>query len=144
MLSAPLPTPALSLAGALIRVWFVDRHKDTQSPLTLIAAGALLALVFWAGMPQTRVDGAAVEFKQVQAIVQARCASCHAQTPAQAGISAPPKGVLLETEAQIRAQAALIAQQTVTTRVMPPGNLTQMSDEERALIAKWVASRQSR
>jgi uncharacterized membrane protein len=131
---------ALALAGALIRVWFVDRHKGTQSPLTLISAGVLLAVVFWAGVPQTRTDGAAVELKQVQSVLQARCANCHAQTPTQAGITAPPKGVLLETEAQIRAQAALIAQQAVTTRVMPPGNLTGMTEDERTLIARWAAA----
>lgn len=46
---------------------------------------------------------------------------------------------MLETEAQIRDQAALIVQQSVTTRVMPPGNLTGMTDEERALIAAWAS-----
>lgn len=132
---------ALSLAGALIRVWFVDRHKGTQSPLTLVAAGVLLASVAWAGLPATRPASsqAPVDFARVQAVVSARCVSCHADQPTQAGIAAAPKGVVLETAAQIRAQAALIAQQTVTTRVMPPGNLTHMSDDERALIAHWWA-----
>jgi uncharacterized membrane protein len=46
---------------------------------------------------------------------------------------------MFDSADQIRAQAALIAQQTVITRVMPPGNMTGMTDEERALIAQWVA-----
>ena len=132
---------ALSIAGALIRVWFVDRHKGKQSALTLVAAALLLAAVFWAAMPRSPVASNAVDFKQVQTVIQARCQSCHAQTPTQAGIPSAPKGVLLETEAQIRAQAALIAQQSVTTRVMPPGNLTGMTEDERALIASWAANR---
>ena len=132
---------ALSIAGALIRVWFVDRHKGKQSALTLVAAALLLAAVFWAAMPRSPVASNAVDFKQVQTVIQARCQSCHAQTPTQAGIPSAPKGVLLETEAQIRAQAALITQQSVTTRVMPPGNLTGMTDAERALIASWAANR---
>lgn len=131
---------AMTLAGALIRVWFVDRHKGKQSPLTLAAAGAMLALVAWAGMPARPVapTGASVDFTRVQAIVAVRCATCHAEKPSQAGMVAAPKGVLLETAAQIRAQAALIGQQAVVTRVMPPGNLTGITDEERALLAQWV------
>ena len=75
-----------------------------------------------------------------RSVLQVRCANCHAQTPTQAGITTSPKGILLETEAQIRAQAALIAQQAVTTRVMPPGNLTGMTEDERTLIARWAAA----
>ena len=99
----------------------------------------MLAGVFWVAIPQAQITGGTVEFRQVQSVVQVRCAVCHAQTPVQPGIAAAPKGVLLETEAQIRTQAALIVQQSVTTRVMPPGNLTKMSAEERALIAQWAA-----
>jgi uncharacterized membrane protein len=132
---------AMSVAGALIRVWFVDRHKGKQSPLTLLGAGVLLALVVWAGMPapHNTSAGATVDFTRVQAIVNTRCTACHAEKPAQAGIVAAPKGVMFDSADQIRAQAALIAQQTVTTRVMPPGNMTGMTEEERALIAQWVA-----
>jgi uncharacterized membrane protein len=132
---------AISVAGALIRVWFVDRHNGKQSPLTLAGAGVMLALVVWAGMPAPRNTpaGATVDFTRVQAIVNTRCVSCHADKPSQAGIAAAPKGVMLETAAQIRAQAALIVQQAVTTRVMPPGNMTGMTDDERALIARWAA-----
>ena len=32
---------ALSVAGALIRVWFVDRHKGKQTPLTLVVDARL-------------------------------------------------------------------------------------------------------
>ena len=137
---------ALSLAGALIRVWFVDRHQGRQSPLTLIAAAALLALVIWAGMPAAlkTTAGQAPDFARVREVLSQRCSGCHAAHPTQAGIAAPPKGIVFETEAQMRSQAALIAQQSAITRVMPPGNLTHMTDEERALIARWAASAQSR
>jgi uncharacterized membrane protein len=133
---------ALSLAGALIRVWFVDRHKGKQSPLTLLAAGVLLAMVAWAGMPATQSNSGntANDFTRVREVVSLRCAACHAAQPTQPGIAVAPKGILLDSDAQIRAQAALIVQQSVTTKVMPPGNLTHMTDDERALIARWAAS----
>jgi uncharacterized membrane protein len=46
--------------------------------------------------------------------------------------------VVLETEAELRARAAMINQQVWVTRVMPPGNLTHISEAERRLIARWV------
>ncbi len=137
---------AMSLAGALIRVWFVDRHKGRQSPWTLVAAAGLLAAVAWVGLPvASKPTGSApIDFQRVRAVVAERCGGCHAANPTFAGITAPPKGFLLETEAQIRDQAALIVQQSVTTRVMPPGNLTGMTEEERGLIAAWASGAKRR
>jgi uncharacterized membrane protein len=45
--------------------------------------------------------------------------------------------VILEAPAHIRAMAAVINQQVFVTKVMPPGNMTQMTDEERRTIARW-------
>jgi uncharacterized membrane protein len=50
---------------------------------------------------------------------------------------AAPLGVVLDTDARIVAEAARIHQQTVVTRVMPIGNLTAMTDEERQIIDRW-------
>ena len=47
----------------------------------------------------------------------------------------------LETEEQIRARADDIERQAVQTRAMPPGNATGMTDEERELLAAWIAQR---
>ena len=45
---------------------------------------------------------------------------------------------MLETPAQVGAHAPKIAE-TVGNRYMPIGNLTQMTDDERALVAAWFA-----
>ena len=45
---------------------------------------------------------------------------------------------MLETPAQIVANAAAIRQQTVATRAMPIGNITQMTDAERSLLGAWL------
>ena len=70
-------------------------------------------------------------------MITARCASCHAEKPTQPGFIAAPGGLALETDAQILAQAAQIHQQSVLTAAMPIGNLTGMTDEERALLGRW-------
>ncbi len=103
----------ISVAGALIRVWFVQRHKGNANPLVL-AAGFV---VHGHHRPRSPCRGRApmaagrCPSTEVQPIIQARCASCHAAKPTQEGFAAPPKGVLLETPSQIHAMAAAINQQ---------------------------------
>ncbi len=128
----------ISMAGALVRVWFVQRHKGNANPLVLAAGGVMLAITALLSLPRPSADGGGpVSFEEVQRIVQARCVSCHAIQPTQEGFAAPPKGVVLETPSQIRAMAAAINQQAAVARVMPPGNLTHMTDAERGMIARW-------
>ena len=74
-------------------------------------------------------------------MIEARCVACHAQKPSFQGLAEAPKGVMLDTPERIRAQVVQIRQQAVLTRAMPPGNLTQMSEEERSLLGRWAAAR---
>ena len=83
--------------------------------------------------------GEKVAFAAVKAVIDSRCISCHAAKPTQPGFAAPPAGVALETSEQIRAQAQRIHQQVVVARVMPLGNLTGITDAERALVGRWFA-----
>jgi uncharacterized membrane protein len=129
----------ISVAGALVRVWFVQRHKGRQDPLVLAAGLVMLALTAIVSLPRPAAEiGPPAAFAEVQPVFKARCQSCHATRPTQEGFAAPPKGVVLETEAELRARAAMINQQVWVTRVMPPGNLTNISEAERRLIARWV------
>jgi uncharacterized membrane protein len=132
---------ALSVAGALIRIFFVARHKGHASPLPLAAGILILAGVAFALAPVPPVaatGGAKSDFTRVQAIVTERCAPCHSATPTLAGFTAAPKGMLFDTPERIAAQAVQIQTQ-VASKAMPLGNLTNMTDEERAVIAGWVA-----
>ncbi len=126
---------AVAVAGALIRVYFVARHKGPASPVPLVAGALILIGVMVALAPAAR-GGGTTEFAQVQQIVAQRCAVCHAATPTQPGFAAAPKGVMLDTPERIQTQALAIKLQ-VGSRVMPIGNLTQMTEEERARIAAW-------
>jgi uncharacterized membrane protein len=123
----------------LIRQFFVLRHKGRTSwPLPAGAVVLLLGLVVaMAPAPMKRAGGEAT-FAQLKAVLDARCVGCHAAQPTQAGFAQPPKGVLLETPEQIGQNAAKIAE-TVGNRYMPIGNLTQMTDDERAVVAAWFA-----
>ena len=136
---------AISLAGALIRVYFVSRHGEGRPTYAAAAAAVvLLGVVVAAMVPQPSAaptagadSGGEISFSAVQAVITQRCTVCHAGSPTQPGFNAPPKGIVYDTPEQIRAQAEVIHQQAVVSKAMPIGNLTGMTEEERALIAAW-------
>ena len=137
---------AMSLAGALIRAWFVARHKAAERggrtpalPLVLgllILAAVILALAPWGGAVLASTPGTSPATR-VEGIVAQRCAPCHAQRPTQPGFASAPNGVVLERLDQLRIHLPQIQQQ-LTMRAMPLGNLTAMSEEERATLLQWV------
>ena len=131
----------VSLAGALIRLYFVMKHRNQRRPALLVAAAALLAGVFVLVMPRPgpapAPGAAAPDFSQVRQVIVERCANCHAPQPTFQGFASPPKNVVLDTPEAIVRQAQAVHQQTVLTRAMPIGNLTQMTDAERALVDAW-------
>ena len=136
---------AISLAGALVRIYFVARHKGRASLWPVAIAALLLSTVAILLAPEKVDEGSNdVPFQQVRNVVQARCTSCHAESPVHPAFPAAPLGVLLETDEQILSQAELIYQQTVVTRVMPIGNLTAMTDAERDIIRRWYSASQGK
>ena len=148
----------ISVAGALIRVYFVQCHFGKASKTPLYVAGGLLFVCFVGMSPimeskqavaptlapatSTAVASSgpsesAKTFTAVQSIVKVRCASCHAAKPTQPGFAAAPKGINLETAQDIVKHAATIHQQSVLSKAMPIANLTKMTDQERAFIGQW-------
>lgn len=45
---------------------------------------------------------------------------------------------MFDTPEQIQQMAAKIHAQTVASQIMPLGNITQMTQEERDLLASWI------
>ena len=132
---------AFSLAGALIRVYFVARHKGRASPWPIVIAAVILLATAAALAPKSEARSSAeVTLSDIRPIIEQRCANCHSAEPTHVAFPAAPAGVMLDTEAQIRTEATRIHQQTVVLKAMPIGNLTQMSEEERQLIDAWYRS----
>jgi uncharacterized membrane protein len=140
---------AMSFAGASIRAWFVARHKPAEHGAVALALPGVLGLATLAavvaalapvpGGSGARRAGAAPEVAvgRVQSILAQRCVPCHATNPTEPGFAAPPNGLKFETLAEVRAHLPEIQQQ-VATRSMPLGNLTAMTDEERATVLMWI------
>jgi len=132
----------MMLAAGLIRECFLRRHKGQRS---LGAAGgglAILAGVFFWMQPQHTSLGLAsgtatvVERSTVFAIIRQRCYGCHANAPTLIG-GGPPKGLAFEAEADMERAAQKIYNQVVELKAMPLGNITNISAEERQVIANW-------
>jgi uncharacterized membrane protein len=135
----------MSTAGALIRTWFVARHKAHErggrtSPVPAVLGVLSLAIVAVALMPargpqvaEARVN----DFAQIESIFQQRCVPCHAAVPTYPGFVAAPNGVLLDSREHIVARLPQTKQQLLA-HTMPIGNLTAMTDEERATVLAWI------
>jgi uncharacterized membrane protein len=128
----------LLLLAAYVRHFFNLRHRGRTAWAIPASATLALAVLAVAIAPPPRTSGGDVAFAEVESIVRARCAGCHAAKPTQPGIDIAPKGVLLDQPAQIVANVAAIRQQAVATHAMPLGNLTQMTDDERARLGAWI------
>jgi len=131
---------AVMLLAAYVRHFFNLRHHGrTVWAIPVSAALAALALAV-AIAPDKPAASTVPPFAQVQAIITQRCASCHAEKPTQEGLAAAPKGFMLDTPAAIVGNAQKIHAQAVATHVMPIGNLTGMTDAERAQVGAWIAA----
>lgn len=137
---------ALSVAGVLIRIYFVARHRASEhgghtSPIPLLLAAVIFATLASRLLPApistAEIDIKGNEFLRVQHIIAIRCTTCHAAVPTQPGFSAAPKGVMFDTPEQILLQLDTIQQQ-LATHTMPVGNLTNMTEEERASVLDWM------
>jgi len=125
----------VGLLAAFVRHFFNLWHVGRRAwwiPAT--AAVGVVALAVWLQPEEAGGDRVGpVFFQEVQPVVAERCAPCHS------GASAP-LGVRLETREEIEARAVDIRRLAVETRAMPPGNSTGMTEEERELLAAWIAS----
>lgn len=138
---------AITLIGALVRVYFVARHKGKASLVPILLSLVILSGIVVFVKPVTSVSTAnvgnnsglvdKVDLATAHGIVLSRCTSCHANQPSQPGFAAAPKGVVLESEDDTLRNAAGIHQQTVVTKAMPIGNLTGITEDERRLLDTW-------
>lgn len=133
------------IIGAVIRHFYNSRHKGLPSPwwtwaVTAACGVAIIWLSTFPALPIKRAAGA-VTFAAAEEIVTMRCSMCHSSQPVWEGIGSAPKGVMLDTPERIKAHAGQIALNSVHTNAMPPGNITELSSEERGVLAAWIEAK---
>jgi uncharacterized membrane protein len=151
---------AISVLGAMARHWFNLHEQNTKNQWLLpVAALGLFSLAF-ALKPAARTPAPAPSptsaisatstaatavptgssWAEVNAVFIQRCTPCHSATPTQPGFPVAPLGMMMDDPQQIVAKKDSIYERTVTLRTMPIGNMTQMTDAERDIVAAWYES----
>ena len=146
------------LIGVLIRHFFNSMHGRKGKPYwTFVAAAVIFAIIAWlssfgATVAEDRYEAAvpagqmayvnSPHFETVRDTVLGRCSMCHAAEPVWEGIHVAPKNVMLDTDATIVAHAREIFLQAGASHAMPPGNVTEITPDERALIVAWFREAQ--
>ena len=79
-----------------------------------------------------------VSFADVRPIIAKHCQQCHSATPTNEDYPQAPKGVKFDTAEELRLHAHHIMQQAVLSDIMPLGNSTGMTEEERRRLGAWI------
>jgi uncharacterized membrane protein len=132
--------------GPVIRHFFNSRHEGKGSPWWTwgVAAAGMLAIAWLSGLGPRQTSGAAalpaVDAAAAHDVILSRCSMCHMNEPIWPGVHSPPKDVLLDDMDNIRRHARLIDINAVRSRAMPPGNITEITDQERQIVGAWIAA----
>jgi len=142
------------LIGVVIRHYFNTVHAHKGNPTwAWLAAAVLFVVIIWLSTVPRILTGepkvsdasthrfmTAANFTTVRETVINRCSMCHSAEPVWPGIVHAPKDVRLDSDAAIAAHARLIYLQAGASHAMPPGNITEVTPQERAQIVAWYRS----
>ena len=130
---------AISLIGAGTRHWFNLRGRGVANVWLLPAAAVGMIALAYVSKPKDYSDYRTVAFEEVRTIVGERCVTCHSASPTHGGYKSAPQGVMFDKPEQIAKMAPRINSVVVVARTMPLANQTGMTDEEREIMAAWIA-----
>ncbi|MDE0970201.1 MAG: urate hydroxylase PuuD [Octadecabacter sp.] len=143
------------LTGVTIRHYFNTMHSTGKGPHWTWAVTVLLFIIIawlstanmWKTYEEAEARGmtsyeekfaSADGFDDAHEVVMGRCSMCHAREPSYSdNLLWAPKGVLLDTPASIARNARAIYIQSGVSHAMPPANVTDMSESDRAAIVRW-------
>lgn len=141
------------LMGVTIRHYFNSSHAGKGQPKwTWAATTGLFLAIIWlstltAAVPEDMEEAAispavqrfidAEGFEDAYDVVVGNCSMCHSTEPGYEGIPWAPKGVHLETEAQVALEAKRIYLQAGVTNAMPPPSASYLEAEDRAVLVAW-------
>ncbi len=128
---------------AYARRYFNLRNQGVHKPGILAGSAAafcalMLALVLDA-RPSVSPSAVAPDGVAALAIAAEHCSVCHAAQPSHPAFAAPPGGMILETREDLVSHASR-ARVAVSSGYMPLGNMTGISDEQRAILLAWLGS----
>ena len=137
---------AIVAITAVARQYFVLQHKQISKPQLLIGAGiaTVILTILIAPKPvavaEVKTTDKAALAAQAQQIISERCAACHSANPTDDVFTFAQGGVTLDSAAQMQQWAPRIKARAIDSTDMPFMNKTGMTDEERGIVAAWIAA----
>ena len=136
----------ISIAGALTRHYFNLRNRKQYKVWILpTAAMMMFLLMIISSLPTLKkkdnivlASNEIISFSEVNNIIKYRCGVCHAKNPTFEGIDSAPKGVVYDTSKDIIKNLKKIKEQAIDSNIMPPNNLTGITQIEREKIRLWI------
>ena len=136
----------ISIIGALVRHYFNLRNKKQYKPWILpVAAIGMVLLIFYTALPKiisnqdnTVLSTEKISFVEINNIIKYRCSVCHTTKPTFEDFEDPPLGIIFDTPEDILKNINKIKAQVIDSDVMPPGNLTGITESERKKISLWI------
>ena len=129
---------AVALVGVLARHYFNIRHISKAVWMLPTALFGFIMIVL-ATMPAKQGELATsdkITTAEIMPIIEQRCMSCHSTKPTQAGFARAPAGLAYDIAGSLENNADKVNTQ-VMQKIMPLGNLTQMTAEEREKVNRW-------
>lgn len=132
---------AISILGAMVRHYFNLKHQGQHKQWVLpVATAGMVALAFVTSPSPSAIDPDAepVSYAEMYTVLSMRCIPCHTAKPTFPGVHVPPKGIVYDSPQQIQSMVARIAKVAVYSRTMPLANATNMTEEERDILERWI------
>lgn len=143
------------LTGVTIRHFFNTMHATGSGPHWTWGVTVILMIVIaWLSTaggydtyeesmareltPYEAKFAAAAGFDEAYNTVVGNCSMCHAREPVWGNMQWAPKGVFLETPADVARHASQIYLQAGVSHAMPPPNAIQMDQAARMALITWV------
>jgi uncharacterized membrane protein len=135
----------ISIIGASVRHYFNLRNKKQYNVWILpMAAIGMISLMLYVSIPKINLIkqdiniNEEITFSEIKNIINYRCAVCHSNKPTFEGFEDPPLGIIFNTPEDIVKNINKIKAQVIDSDIMPPGNLTGMTETERNKIKLWI------
>ena len=135
----------ISIIGALVRHYFNLRNQKKNKVWILpLAALGMLVLMLYTSFPKIKqneqiiTSNKEISFHEINNIIKYRCGVCHTTKPTFEGFEDPPLGIVYDSPVDILKNIDKIKAQAIDSDIMPPGNLTGITESERNKISLWI------
>ena len=136
----------ISIIGASVRHYFNLKNKKKNIIWIFpVAAIGMISLMLFVSIPKVNQNNQVtslnqnIEFNEINNIIKYRCGVCHASKPTFGGFKDPPLRIVFDTPLDIIKNINKIKSQALDSDIMPPGNLTGITQTERDKISSWIS-----